>query len=676
MRTKIFSCNYPLAFVFFFTSALMSGCELSPPNSIATNSEVVKLEIAPLLKTLPKGAQLTLHARAYFSDGSFQNVSNKARWFSTEPEILDINENGTVSTFQEGVSTISASMGNLSIAKDIHVSNATIDFIEIETDSLIFRPNMAFSLSVFAFFSDGSKLDISKDINWFVVNNDLSAKPSDPNIIVRTFDNNFFSLTPGKGRIAANYNNETIAASTIITVSHAELNELKTSISPTTYISGNIAPFSAFGYYSDGSILDVTSLATWTYSELGSQDSEKSTFDPMNFPSLQAQKYAITASIGEINESSNITVVNAELKSIEIATLAENIPLEETNKLQAYAIFDNGNSQDISNSVTWSSRDELVIEVSNINEYTGNAYALTKGSTEISANLFHVFEDITTITTNDTQLASITINSPSQSMALGTSTQLTATGSYADGSSRDITKLVSWISLDEQPVLKIGNKNSTAGKVEPYRVGQFPIQASFKGIKSTLMLTISDATLQSITINNGPDILYQDEQLTLSATGLYSNNISQDISHMLTWESSDPEILFISNHPHTQGLLTTIKSGQVTITATLGDVVQEQQITISDAVLSNIAIQADENLVTHSPLQLTATASYSNGSSRDITEKVYWHTEEESLSVSNLPGRKGTITADDSGEFTIYAEYQGISTSVSLTAALNQTSNE
>jgi len=672
MRTKIFSCSYPLAFVFFFTSALMSGCELSPPNSIATNDEVVKLEIAPLLKTLPRGAQLTLHARAYFSDGSYQNVSKKARWFSTEPEVLNINNDGTIFTFKEGMSTISVSMGELSIAKDVHVSNATIDFIKIEADSLTIRPNMEFSLSVFAFFSDGSKLDISKDINWFVVNNDLDSKATDPDIIVKTFDNYFFSLTPGKGRITANYNNESINDSVIITVSHAELDEIRTSISPTTYISGHTASVNAFGYYSDGSILDVTSVVTWTYSELNQPEPEAFTFNPMNFPSLQAEKYKITASIGEINESTNITTIDAKLKSIEIDALPENIPLEETNKLQAYAIFDNGSAQDISNSVTWSSHDTRIIEVSNIDEYTSNAYALTEGSTEISANLSQMFEDTKTITTSDAQLVSIAINSPNQSIALGTTIQLTATGTYADGSSRDITKLASWISLDEQPVLKTGNKDSTAGKVEPYRVGQFAIQAGFKGIKNTLMLTISDAALQSITINNSTDTLFLDEQLTLTATGVYSDGISQDISHLVTWGSSDPEILFISGHPYTQGLLTAIKSGQASITATLNDITQEQQITISDAVLSNISIQADESLVTHTPLQLTATASYSNGSSRDITEKAYWYTEGESLSASNLPGRKGIITADDSGEFIIYAEFQGINTSLSINTEPNQ----
>ncbi len=677
MRTKIFSCNYPLAFVLFFTSVLMSGCELPPPNSITTKNEVVKLEIAPLVKTLPGGAQLTLHARAYFSDGSHQNVSNKARWFSTEPEVLNINEDGTLFTFKEGVSTISASMGKLSIAKDIHVSNAIIEFIKIEADSLTVRPNMGFSLSVFAFFSDGSKLDISKDITWFVVNNDLN---SDADVIIRTFDNNFLSLILGEGRITANYNNESINTSTTITVSNAKLNEFRTSISPTTYISGNITPFNAFGYYADGSNLDITSAATWTYSKTKPSESDSACatstcpeieFNPMFLPPLQADEYKITVTIEELTESTNITVTEAEIKSIEIATLPENIAIEETNKLQAYAIFENGSTQDISNSVTWLSHDQRIIEVSNIDEHTSNAYALAKGKTEISANLSQILEDTTTITTSDAQLVSLKINSPSQSIALGTSIQLTATGIYADGSSHDITKLASWISLDEQPVLTIGNKNTTAGKVEPSRVGQFEVQAGFKGKTSILTLTISDATLESITINNNFETLYRDEQRTLTATGLFSDSTSQDISHLVTWESSDPTVLFISNHPYTQGLLTAIKSGQTTITATLNDKVQEKQITISDAVISSISIQADKNLVAQIPLQLTATAAYSDDSSRDITEKVYWYTEQDSLSVSNLPGRKGVITAGDFGEFTIYAAFQGFSTSLTLGVELN-----
>jgi len=677
MRTpSVFLYPFTLS-ILLFVFALLAGCELSPPNSIETEKEVVKLEFSPPLNTFPRNSQLTLHARAYFADSSYQHVSSQARWFSTDPEVLEINNNGTVTTYKAGISTISVSLGTHSISKNVRVSDATPEFVRVELESFSVRPNMPFTLSVYAYFSDGSKLDVTNDINWHVVNNDIE---DDTDIIVRTFDNNFRSLVLGEGRITANYHNDAYNHTLVIAVNEAGLNKIRIPLLPKTYFVGSSVPLEALGYYSDDTVLDISQNVSWTVTaitedELGNPiQAGSATIDQFNSSMrfLEPGKIRITASLDNAVETRTLTIKSANLKAIEIEPTANTIFVDEHKKLNAYAIYDSGDTYNISDSVSWASSVLNIADVSNINQFIANIYAADSGTTIISASYNQFFENELEVSVNDSTLDSLEIVSPNTSYALTTAARLKAVGHYSDGSSHDISELVTWGSADET-VIKIGNTGSNAGKLEALKADSVEVSAKFKNKSTSLILTISDeAALTEITLQSDAGILYLDDtQATVTATAVFDDDTSQDITELVTWQSSNNSSLFVGNHPQTKGRLTPLDTGLIVITASYNGISQDKTFTISDATLLNFSINTPEqNLSTAAAFQLTATANYSDGEIRDITEKVYWtSSDQEIATISNIPGMKGQVTARNTTAFSISASYETLSQTVTLTAS-------
>ena len=664
--------HFYFSILFFFAAVLLAGCDLIPEeDDFSTDNEVLSLEIAPLIKTLPKNAQLTLYTEAHFGDGTIKNVSSDARWFSTNPEVLSVNGNGTLTTHTEGVTTVSVSVGNQSISKEIHVNNATIESLQIETNSSVVRLNMDFTLSVFALFSDGSKLDVSRDITWFVSNNDISE---DIDVVTRTFDNHFRSIAIGEGRIVANYNKDSISTELVVTVRDATLNSVRISLQRGTYTQGIPINLNVIGYYDDGSKLDISSQTTWSH-----QASDNALLITGNsLRPLLPGDYQLTAVAGNITRIIFITVQAASQQTIEVTSFEDDILQEDIYALRTYGIYDNGDVRDISNSVSWDSSDNKILEVSNVSQHAGEILGLVSGDARVIVSSGLSFVDATDITIRDEKLTSIDIVAPTQSIALGTSPRLQALGNYADGITRDITHLVSWSRLSvlnvDPVILLVKNSPANAGKIETLLTGDVEVQAKYRDQSDSISLTVHSLELQSISINETVDEIYSSDKFTLTVTGTYDENTSQDISELVTWQSSNPALLEVSNYPDTRGKLTIVsdQSGLATITAQVGAMAVDIPININNATVSTIDIEQPVQIPSvGEKFTLRALATYSDNRTKDITEKVYWSTDANNVKVSNAPGTKGNMTANVAGKFSVTVAYAGQLTRVEQTVEVS-----
>src|ERR1700680_4271936 len=92
-------------------------------------------------------------------------------------------------------------------------------------------------------------------------------------------------------------------------------------------------------------------------------------------------------------------------------------------------------------------------------------------------------------------LSSIAITPATPSIVLGTTTQLTATGTYSDASKKDISSQVTWSSATTT-VATI----STAGLATSVAAGTSAITATLSGVTGNDTLTVTAATLVSIAI--------------------------------------------------------------------------------------------------------------------------------------------------------------------------------
>src|SRR5438128_1441193 len=109
--------------------------------------------------------------------------------------------------------------------------------------------------------------------------------------------------------------------------------------------------------------------------------------------------------------------------------------------MTAMGTFTDGSTQDVSGAIGWSSSAQGILSITNAGLATGSGMDTatitgTSGSITSSA----------TVAVGQPALVSIAITAPNNSLALGTSEQLKATGTYTDGSTLDLSDSVTWTS--------------------------------------------------------------------------------------------------------------------------------------------------------------------------------------------------------------------------------------
>src|SRR5208337_3216533 len=174
---------------------------------------------------------------------------------------------------------------------------------------------------------------------------------------------------------------------------------------------------------------------------------------------------------------------------------------------------------------------------------------------------------------------SIAVTPANPSNALATTEQFTATGTFSDNSTQDITASVTWSSSNAS-VATISNAAGSNGQVTPVAAGNTTITAASGSISGSTTLTVSSATLVSIAVTpaNSGIALKTTEQFR--ATGTFSDNSTQDITASVTWSSSNASVATISNAAGSKGQVTSVATGNTTITATLGSISGSTTLTV------------------------------------------------------------------------------------------------
>ncbi len=257
-----------------------------------------------------------------------------------------------------------------------------------------------------------------------------------------------------------------------------------------------------------------------------------------------------------------------------------------------------------------------------------------------------------TLVVNPAALVSIAINPQSAAIALGTTQQFTATGTYTDGTTQDVTSGVTWSSSDATIAI-VSNAVGSYGLATSAGQGVATISATSNSISTSTALTVGQASLASIAVapSSISIALGYGEQFT--ATAIYSDGSTQDITQSASWSSSVPAVATVSGIGFASGLM----QGTTNISAVYGSMSASGVLAVSAPALVSIAVAPGSSLVTTgSSVQLTATAVYSDGSTLDITLQALWATSDGTIAAVNA----GMVTGAGDGSVTVTASAGGI----------------
>lgn len=154
-------------------------------------------------------------------------------------------------------------------------------------------------------------------------------------------------------------------------------------------------------------------------------------------------------------------------------------------------------------------------------------------------------------------LTSITVSPATASLALGLTKQLSASGQFSDGTSRDVTGTVSWTSSDATTATVSG------GLLKTLATGSVTITASSGSVDSNAAtVTVGPAQLVSLTVSSAAIFLGQSQQLKATAT---FTNGTQDVSSSANWSVQNPAVAQVSS----AGMVTPKALGFTRVLATI-----------------------------------------------------------------------------------------------------------
>ncbi len=261
----------------------------------------------------------------------------------------------------------------------------------------------------------------------------------------------------------------------------------------------------------------------------------------------------------------------------------------------------------------------------------------------------------TTVTVNAGNLVSIALKPTNiTTLAQGTSQQFTATGTFSNGSTLDITNQVLWASSDTTLATvaqKTGRGTAAPSVATP---GPVTISATLSGVSASVTLNITNATPTGVTITPIAATIQPGATQSYSAIAQFSDGTFQDVTLDSTWTSSDTNIAVV-NFP---GRLLGKAAGTVTVTATFIGVPGMAGLTVSTATLTSITlIPTSANLKPGATASLQATGHYSDGTTANLTGLASWAPAVGTSTVVTV--NNGVALGQGVGSANITATYQG-----------------
>jgi trimeric autotransporter adhesin len=172
------------------------------------------------------------------------------------------------------------------------------------------------------------------------------------------------------------------------------------------------------------------------------------------------------------------------------------------------------------------------------------------------------------------------------------------------------------------------------------------------------------AALESISVTAANSAIPLGTLTQFKATGVYSDQSTQDLTATAQWTSSNPAVTAIA----AGGLATAlnITPAPITITATSGGVSGNMGLTVAAATLTSIAISGAPTvtIAKGTSYLFSALGSYNDGSTRNITSQVGWSSS--MTNVATISATTGLAQSVGTGTTTITATLGTVTANASL----------
>lgn len=270
----------------------------------------------------------------------------------------------------------------------------------------------------------------------------------------------------------ATVSNETITALSI------------TPSAPTTLFVDQTKQLVATGTFTDNTSQDLTESVAWLSSTITVATVSDTVPGKGLVKALDVGKTDITATFGGQTATLPLEVAAVSLASIAVTqpegktTLAKGTSLLFT----ATGTYTDASTKPLTN-VTWASSDAAVATIGQAGTY-GKLTSVSAGTTTVTASLNTITSDGLVMTVSSATLTSLAVTPTTQTINIGNTVQMKATGTFSDSSTQDVTRDVGW-GTSNDAIATIDISPGKEGTVTGITRGTVTISATNQNIPTT-----------------------------------------------------------------------------------------------------------------------------------------------------------------------------------------------
>ena len=645
-------------------SIVHDGVTLSNTATLSVNNAALNsLVISPSNGKFPVGKMGVYRAAAYFSDGSVIDVTREVSWQVADETIGSIVGSGIFAgdsiALSPGKTSVSATLFSVSDSTNVEVTAAEIKAISLSPQDATTPVGTAINYQAYAFYSDGSKREITQFGAW------SSSEPSVAAIdFVGAKSGQATAFTVGTTDIAISFDG--ITKSTSLTVSNAVVTKLQISPLDPSVPVGIEGQFTAIAYYSDKTTADVTTMTNWLVDDY-TVAAVVPTGDFSGYAKALSQGTTqLTASYKGQSSSTIITVSPAVLESLSLSPAQITIPVGTTQQYQLFGVFSDGTNHDLTLFASYQSSKPKIASIDA--SALASAHVNSTSSVTITA-AYNGMQTTASLSVAAGILEYITLEPADQTIAVGHKGRLEARAFYTGGMNKDITELATW-SVDDGDIASVDNTQADAGSVLGISEGIVTVTASFAGEQAAGITTVTAAILESVTISPTSTTIAAGLTQQYQLFAIFSDSTSREVTLVSDWQSADPTGVSIDSN----GLATTYQEWQTVITGSYQGLSASSGLTITGAVPSTLQITpANPSKPLGTVGNFVAMLYYTDGYAANVTNSATWlSSETDTVKISASGSTAGLASAEKIGISEIKVKYSGLTatTTATVTAAV------
>jgi trimeric autotransporter adhesin len=314
-----------------------------------------------------------------------------------------------------------------------------------------------------------------------------------------------------------------------------------------------------------------------------------------------------------------------------------------------------GATRDVTNQADWSvSQTNVATTTAN---RPGRITGVGAGKTQVKVSFMGLAAVVDVSVVADT-LISLSLQPSASTLTIGGIVQFTALGFFKSGNQRDLSADVAW-TISDPAVARVGHLG-VAGLVLAVAPGTAKVAASINGVSGGALVTVQQETRLNLILEPSDASRRPGESFSFRATGIFTDGSQRNVTGNSVWISANPTVATVD-----KGLARCVGTGEATIIAIFDGASVEGKLSCRDVTITLLRLTPVETeLPRGTRLQYTATAFFSDGTSRIVTDSTRFSSKNPQ--VAEVTSR-GQATAMASGATIIEAVFEGVTGQATIT---------